>query len=56
MWEQIRDRLLVGDFDEGDFLSECIVETVHVDEVDGGAIGVVDFGDFACAFIEWENT
>lgn len=43
--------MFVGDFDKYDLFSEGIVEGVHIDEVNGGAIVVVDFGYFEVAWV-----
>lgn len=52
MGEQVCDWMFVGDLDEDYLFSKSVVEWVHVDEVNGGAIVVVDFGDFEVAWGE----
>lgn len=54
MGEQIRDGLFIRDFNKDDFFSESIVKRIHVDEVDNGAIVVIDFGDFEVTLVRKE--
>ncbi len=51
MREQIRYWLFIDQFDESDLLSKSVVKTVHVDEVNGWSVGVVDFGNLANSWI-----
>lgn len=49
--EKVWNGLFIGNFDEDNLLSEGVVKGVHVDEVDGGSVVVVDFGDFEVTWV-----
>ncbi len=51
MGKQVWDWMFVRDLDKDDLFSKSVVEWVHVDEVNGGAVVVVDFGDFEVALV-----
>ena len=51
MREKVRDGVFIRDFDKDDLFSECVVKRVHVDKVNGGAVVVIDFGDFEVAWV-----
>ena len=48
--------MFVRDFDENDLFSESVVKRVHVDEINGGAVVVIDFGDLEVPWVRKENT
>jgi hypothetical protein len=53
MRKQIRNWLFVDKFNKNNLFSESIIEAVHVDEVYGWSIVVINFGYFACSLSEY---
>ena len=49
MWEQIRNSIIIDNSDKGHRVIKSIVETVEVDKENCILIGILDFGDLACA-------
>ena len=49
MWEQIRNSIIIDNSDKDHRVIKSIVETVEVDKENCILIGILDFGDLACA-------
>ena len=49
MWEQIRNSIIIDNSDKGHRVIKSIVEAVEVDKENCILIGILDFGDLACA-------
>jgi len=49
--KQVRNWLFVDDLDENDLLSQGVIEWVHVDEVNGRSVVMIDFGDLEVAWV-----